>query len=143
MNEIEIMKLSDTAILPTRNYSTDAGLDIYADDTVTVHKDVTEMIGTGIAINIPEGYEGQIRPRSGKTANTSLRVILGTIDHGFTGEIKVIADCHHKDLYYRVEKGERIAQLIINPVSLPTPKEVDQFRGEYARAGNGFGSSGG
>ena len=79
MKTLQIKQLSPNATLPTRNFPTDSGLDIYAsEDTIVTHTHAV-IIPTGIAINIPEGYEGAIRPRSGKSTKTNLRVVLGTI----------------------------------------------------------------
>lgn len=143
MDTIKIKQLSASATLPTRSHPTDAGLDIYASDTVVVHKGT--LIPTGIAIDIPKGYEGQIRPRSGVSSKTNLRVVLGTVDSGYTGEIKVIADHFTNDWTtegYRVDKGDKIAQLVIQKVELPTVSIVDEFDGVSERGVNGFGSTG-
>src|SRR5699024_6790418 len=97
MKTLQIKQLSPNATLPTRNFKTDSGLDIYAaEDTIVTHTHAA-IIPTGIAINIPEGYEGTIRPRSGKSTKTNLRVVLGTIDAGYTAEIGVIADALDRD----------------------------------------------
>ena len=96
MNTLQIKQLSPNATLPTRTHTTDSGLDIYAsEDTIVTHTHAV-IIPTGIAINIPPGYEGTIRPRSGKSSKTNLRVILGTIDAGYNSEIGIIADTLNK-----------------------------------------------
>lgn len=150
MKTLQIKKLSESAILPTREHKADSGLDIYASEDVIVTTGT--QIPTGIAINIPEGYEGTIRPRSGKTSKTKLRVQLGTIDSGYTGEIKVIADCTDsvvidemkgriEKIAYRAEKGEKIAQLVLQRVELPELEVVEQFDTSSERGEKGFGSS--
>ena len=140
MNTLQIKQLSPNATLPTRTHTTDSGLDIYAaEDTIVTHTHAV-IIPTGIAINIPPGYEGTIRPRSGKSSKTNLRVILGTIDAGYNSEIGIIADTLNKSEYL-VRKGEKIAQLVIQKVELPQLEIVDQFDTQSERGEKGFGSS--
>ena len=140
MKTLQIKQLSPNATLPTRNFQTDAGLDIYAsEDTIVTHTHAV-IIPTGIAINIPAGYEGTIRPRSGKSVKTNLRVVLGTIDAGFNGEIGVIADALDRSSYL-VQRGEKIAQLVLTKVELPSLEIVDQFESKTERGSKGFGSS--
>src|SRR5699024_5832106 len=97
-------------------------------------------IKTGVKIDIPVGYVGDVRPRSGLSLKTPFRVILGTLDSGFSGEIKVIAD-NISVKPYAIKKGEKIAQLVIQKVELPTLEIVDQFDTQSDRGSNGFGSS--
>ena len=140
MNTLQIKQLSPNATLPTRTHTTDSGLDIYAsEDTIVTHTHAV-IIPTGIAVNIPAGYEGTIRPRSGKSSKTNLRVILGTIDAGYNSEIGIIADTLNKSEYL-VRKGEKIAQLVIQKVELPQLEIVDQFDTQSERGEKGFGSS--
>ena len=138
MNTLKIKKLHEDATIPTRAHGTDAGLDIYANETVTVTNGT--KISTGIAIDIPAGYEGTIRPRSGKSVKTNLRVILGTIDAGFNGEIGVIAEASDRSNYL-VQRGEKIAQLVVTPIVTPQLEIVDQFDTQSERGEKGFGSS--
>ena len=140
MNKLQIKQLSESATLPTRAHECDSGLDLYASEDTLVTYTHASVIPTGIAVNIPPGYEGQIRPRSGKSSKTNLRVILGTVDSGYNGEIGVIADTLNKSNYL-VKKGEKIAQLVIQKVELPTIEIVDQFDSQSARGSNGFGST--
>ena len=140
MKTLQIKQLSPNATLPTRNYNTDAGLDIYAAEDIVVTHTHAVIIPTGIAINIPAGYEGTIRPRSGKSVKTNLRVILGTIDAGYTAEIGVIAEASDRSNYL-VQRGEKIAQLVIQKVELPQLEIVDQFDTQSERGEKGFGSS--
>lgn len=143
LDTIKIKKLHEDAITPTRSHSTDAGLDIYANETITVTRGT--LVSTGIAIDIPAGYEGTMRPRSGLTIKTPLRVQLGTVDAGYNGEIKVIADCYPATalqvIGHRVKKGDKIAQLVISPIVTPTVEIVEEFESESARGANGFGST--
>ena len=144
LEAIKIKKLNDNATIPTRSHSTDAGLDLYASESVWV--DEGTLISTGIAVDIPPGFEGTIRPRSGLTSRTALRVQLGTVDSGYNGELKIIADYISSDdigdLTYSVCTGEKIAQLVISPIETPTVEVVDEFDSESERGENGFGSTG-
>lgn len=140
MKSLQIKQLSESATLPTRSHEHDAGLDLYASEDTLVTYTHSSVVPTGIAVNIPPGYEGQIRPRSGKSSKTNLRVILGTVDCGYNGEIGVIADTLNKSNYL-VKKGEKIAQLVISPIITPSLEIVDQFHTQSDRGSNGFGST--
>src|SRR5699024_1014349 len=140
MQTLQIKQLSPNATLPTRTHATDSGLDIYASEDIIVTHTHAVIIPTGIAINIPAGYEGTIRPRSGKSTKTNLRVVLGTIDAGYNAEIGVIADALDRSSYL-VQRGEKIAQLVLTKVELPSLEIVDQFESKTERGSKGFGSS--
>ena len=140
MKSLQIKQLSESATLPTRSFPTDSGLDLYASEDTLVTYTHASVIPTGIAVNIPPGYEGQIRPRSGKSSKTNLRVILGTVDATYNGELGVIADTLNKSEYL-VRKGEKIAQLVISPIVTPSLEIVDQFDTQSDRGSNGFGST--
>ena len=144
LETIKIKKLNDNATIPTRSHSTDAGLDLYASESEWV--DEGTLISTGIAVDIPPGFEGTIRPRSGLTSRTGLRVQLGTVDSGYTGELKVIADYIPNDVdgdqTYTVYAGDKIAQLVLSPIETPVVEVVDEFDSESERGVNGFGSTG-
>lgn len=139
MDELNIKLLSDNATLPTRANEFDSGLDLYASEDVTVKAGKTLIIPTDIAIELPLGYEAQVRPRSGMSVKTKLRVVLGTIDHTYHDRIGIIAD-NIGTQPYEVKKGDRVAQLVIVPVVYPTAREVKEFSYESDRGG--FGSTG-
>src|SRR5690625_2829411 len=90
--KIGFKRLNDGAILPTKAHPSDSGFDLCASEDVIIEPGETVIVPTGIAVELPKGYEAQVRPRSGVTAKTKLRVQLGTIDNGYTGEIGVIVD---------------------------------------------------
>ena len=138
LNTIKIKKLHPDAMIPTRAHETDAGLDLYALEDTYFH-DETKLIKTGIAVDIPPGYEAQVRPRSGMTLKTPMKVQLGTIDSGYTGDVGVIVDCRG---LHGIGAGDKIAQLVIQKVELPTVLIVDEFDGVSERGANGFGSTG-
>jgi dUTP pyrophosphatase len=152
---IKIKKLSADVVIPTYKHSTDAGFDLAASEDVDIWPGQTVKVPTGLAFDIPEGYEMQIRPRSGLSAKTPIRVILGTIDSGYHGEVSVIAELepfyyrkgkeisglHYPNASIRVNKGGRIAQAVIAPVIHAEFQEVDEL-GDSERGENGFGSTG-
>lgn len=148
LESIDIRVLDERATIPTRSHATDAGLDLYALETT----DVTQgtLIRTGIAVDVPEGYEATVRPRSGLTSRTPFRVQIGTVDSGYNGEVSVIADCYPRhnpflalniEPIFEVQAEEKIAQLVISPISTPAVNVVDSFASESDRGSNGFGST--
>src|SRR5690625_1809446 len=92
---IGFKRLSDDAIMPTKAHPTDSGHDLYAAEDVIIEPGDTVIVPTGIAVELPPGYEAQIRPRSGVTAKTKLRVQLGRSDYEDRGELGVIVDSSH------------------------------------------------
>lgn len=141
MEKLQVKKLTRNAILPTKKFESDSGYDLYAAENVLVRNNETKSVNTDLAINVPKGYEATIRPRSGKTSKTALRVQLGTVDAGYIGPIKVICDCHAQAPYYHIEKGERIAQLVLQKVELPEIEDVKEFDVSSERGDKGFGHS--
>ncbi len=128
------------AKLPTRSHPSDAGLDIFAVEHATLRPGVHAVLPTGLHIEIPDGYVGQIWPRSGLAANHGIDTLAGVVDAPYRGEIKVSIINHgHDDL--EIKPGDRIAQLLIQPVMLLDAVQVDELT-ESDRGGNGFGSTG-
>src|SRR5690625_2918069 len=99
MIKVGFKRLTDDAVLPVRAHYSDSGFDLFANEDVVIQPGETEVIKTGIGILLPEGYEAQVRPRSGVTSKTKLRVQLGTIDNDYTGQIGIIVDNTTKDTY--------------------------------------------
>lgn len=147
MENVKVFKLSPYATLPTRNKATDAGIDLYAVESTFIAVGKTVMIKTSVAIKIPEGYVGKIEDRSSLGAK-GIRTGAGVIDAGYTGEVCVVlhnlnnvdASSYH-GRGYLVEKGQKIAQLLIYKVETPVVEEVDELW-ISERGSNGFGSSG-
>ncbi|RPK04871.1 Deoxyuridine 5'-triphosphate nucleotidohydrolase [Bacillus subtilis] len=102
---VNIKRLSPDAQIPAYAHATDAGFDLVAAEDVIIEPGWAELVPTGLAFEIPEGYEMQIRPRSGITLNTRLRVQLGTVDSGYRGEVEVIVDNINR--YTDIEKDFR------------------------------------
>ena len=137
--KLKVKKLSQDAILPTRAHETDSGLDLYTGFDVTIPAHSTKVIPTNIAIQLPYGFEGQVRPRSGKTLKTKLRVQLGTIDYTYVDEdLGIIVD-NISDKAIVVPKHTKLAQLVIAPVSYIQTEEVTEFDTTEKRGG--FGST--
>ena len=139
MKNLNIKLLSDNATVPTRANPTDSGLDLYVSETVSIPPRTTKLVKTDVAIELPIGYEGQVRPRSGTSLKTKLRVALGTIDQTYHKEIGIITD-NISDKPIVVEKGQRLAQLVVTPVVYPKVNEVERFENESDRSG--YGSTG-
>ena len=144
MELIQIKKLSDTAIIPTKGSKDAAGFDLYADihETVMILPGDTFKVPTGISIAIPDGCFGGIYPRSGLATKQGLAPAnkVGVIDSDYRGEV-IVALYNHGSLPRMIRPGDRIAQLIIQPYLKATWEEVDELditeRGE-----GGFGSTG-
>ena len=139
---LNIQRLHADAILPTRAHENDAGLDLYAAVQVGIPVLGRNLVSTGIAVAIPPGHVGYITPRSGLASSHGITVLNapGTVDAGFTGEIKVNL-VNHGQAPYVITPGQRIAQLVIHKVELPELMEVDEL--EASQRGNqGFGSTG-
>ncbi len=139
---LEIALLHPDAIGPERIRPGDAGYDLRATERVSIPQDGTRLIGTGIAIALPDGVAGLVTPRSGLAIEHGLTVLNapGLIDPNYRGEIKVPL-YNTGERRYTVEIGDRIAQLLLVPFWAPALQVVDAL-GETERGSNGFGSSG-
>jgi dUTP pyrophosphatase len=139
--QIRIKKLHPDAALPVYAHgpSEDAGLDLRAVESIVLTPGAAHGVPTGIAIELPPGYEAQVRPRSGMALKHSLTVNFGTIDPGYRGEIRVIMfNLGRAD--YTIEKGDRIAQLVVAKYEAIEWQESDLSDSD--RGAGGFGSSG-
>ena len=139
--KLEIYRETDNP-LPEYQNKGDAGLDIRSNEDVTIRAYGWETIGTGLYIIIPFGYEGQMRSRSGLAAKKGIQVLNspGTIDSGYRDELKVIL-INHGLWGYKVNKGDRIAQLVIKPMTQAQIEEISEMDRDDDRGG-GFGSTG-
>lgn len=138
-----IKRLKDDAKLPTYATEYASGMDLVcADEVVIIRPLERATISTGIAIELPEGYEAQIRPRSGLALNKGITVLNapGTIDRDYRGEIKVIL-INLSDKEVIINKGDRIAQMVISPVLRVDIEEVNELS-KTKRQEGGFGSTG-
>lgn len=166
MISIPIELCRPDAKLPSYAHDGDAGMDLYAAEEVLIEPGKSAIIPTGLKMAIPYGYEVQIRPRSGLSAKTTLRVANapGTIDCGYRDEIGVILyNCSERTVYpeggyipepltldvkgcphgaYKVRKGDRVAQMVIAKVEYGSLSKVDSVKDIGEDRGGGFGSTG-
>lgn len=140
--QLRIQKLDPRATVPSYAHPGDAGMDLASCETVEIAPGSTAMVRTGIAIALPPGTEGQVRPRSGLAAKHAVTVLNapGTIDEGYRGEVRVILINHGLEVF-RVEPGMRIAQLVVAPMLRVEAAVVDSLD-DTARGAGGFGSTG-
>jgi dUTP pyrophosphatase len=141
--ELPVTRLKDDAVLPTRAHEGDAGLDLYSCEAAHIGPGERWSVGTGVAVEIPEGHAGLVLPRSGLARKHGIALVNspGLIDAGYRGEIRVLLLNTDPAETFKVEAGDRIAQLVIAPVVLAEPVEVEMLA-ESARGDGGFGSSG-
>jgi len=166
--KIGFKRLSENAVLPKRNNDTDSGFDVYAAEDIIVRPGETVVIKTDIAVVLPPYHEAYIKNRSGVASKTKLRVVSPPIDEGYRGAVGVIIDniaedpCGNESRYlthldgldyrtdfelypngtYLIRKGDRIAQLTVQPRPNVVAYEVTDELDETTRGANGFGSSG-
>lgn len=142
---VQVRRLPHGEGLDLPNYATDgaAGMDVVAAEDVTLQPGARHAVATGLALAIPAGYEIQVRPRSGLALKHGISVpnTPGTIDSDYRGELKVIL-INHGSEPFAIARGDRVAQLVLAPVTLARWHEVDAL-GETARGSGGFGSTGG
>jgi dUTP pyrophosphatase len=140
--ELPIRRLRDDAVVPTRAYAGDAGLDLAACERVELGPGERATVGTGLAVAIPEGYAGYVQPRSGLAARNGITIVNapGLVDSGYRGELRVVLLNTDTAEPFVVEPGMRIAQLVILPVPEVELLEVDELP-EAQRGVRGFGSS--
>lgn len=131
------------AKLPTRAHEDDAGLDLYAAEGAHIGPGERWSVPTGIAVEIPAGRAGLVMPRSGLAREHGISVVNspGLIDSGYRGEISVLLLNNDPAETFRVEVGDRIAQLVVVPIELPQPARVESLT-DSSRGDGGFGSSG-
>lgn len=144
--ELKIKRLENAIDLPIPKFMTkgSCGMDLYAnvEETIILNQFDIKLIPTGIAISLPEGYEAQIRPRSGLAYKNGISLVNspGTIDSDYRGEICAIMINLGKEPF-EVKRGDRIAQMVINKVEIPTIIEVENLD-STKRGEGGFGSTG-
>jgi dUTP diphosphatase len=140
---LKVAQLEEGATLPSRAHEGDAGLDLYAHEAAHLGPGERWSIGTGIAVEIPDGHAGLVLPRSGLARDHGIALVNspGLIDSGYRGEVRVLLLNTDPAETFRIEPGDRIAQLVIVPIIRVEPLEVDDLS-ESARGEGGFGSSG-
>jgi dUTP diphosphatase len=141
--QLPILRLKDEAVLPSRAHEGDAGLDLYACEAAHIGPGERWSVGTGVGVEIPAGHAGLVLPRSGLARDHGISLVNapGLIDSGYRGEIRVLLLNTDPAETFRVEPGDRIAQLLLTPIATPEPVEAAELT-ESARGEGGFGSSG-
>lgn len=143
---LRIVRLDKELPLPRRAHPTDAGIDLYTAQDVTIAPGHRELVGTGIAIALPVGTVGLVHPRSGLALKKGLSIVNApeTIDADYRGEIKVCLINLDPEQPIELARGERIAQLLVQEVSLCDVEEVESVEqlGETVRGESGYGSTG-
>jgi dUTP pyrophosphatase len=141
--EVAFTRLRDDAVLPARAYPGDAGLDLAACDRHVLGPGDRALVGTGIAVAIPDGHAGLVTPRSGLAAEHGITIVNtpGVVDSGYRGELRVILHNTDRQASFVVEPGMRIAQLLVVAVPEAALREVEELPASERGTG-GFGSSG-
>jgi dUTP pyrophosphatase len=138
--KLQIKKLTDTAVVPAFAHDTDAGMDLFADEAVTIAPRERGMVSTGIAVAIPEGYVGLVWDKSGVAVKRGIKTMAGVIDAGYRGEVKVVLlNTGAEAQEFAV--GEKVAQLLIQKIDHPEIELVTELT-DTERGAGGFGSTG-
>ena len=139
---LRFKKVHPDAVLPSYAHPSDAGMDVRSVDELTLAPGERALVHTGLVMLLPPRYEAQVRPRSGLALKNGVTVLNapGTIDSGYRGEVGVIL-INHGDADFAIAKGDKIAQLVIAPVTQPEVVEVSEVD-ETDRGSGGFGSTG-
>jgi dUTP pyrophosphatase len=140
--ELPVQRLRDDAVVPSRAYAGDAGLDLAACERVELAPGERALVGTGLAVAIPLGYAGFVQPRSGLAARHGITIVNtpGLVDSGYRGELRVILHNTDPRETFVVEPGMRIAQLVLLEIPAVEPVVVEELPGSE-RGVRGFGSS--
>jgi len=139
---VEIVRLRADARVPERAYVGDAGVDLAACEPVMLAPGERALVPTGLAVAIPDGYAGFVQPRSGLAAEHGITILNspGLIDSGYRGELRVVLHNTDRVTPFVIERGMRIAQLVVVPIPEVELAEVDELP-ESERGARGFGSS--
>ncbi len=142
MVKVQIKKIHEDAVIPDYAHHGDAGVDLYSVIDCIVKPGERILVNTGIQIALPIGYEAQVRPKSGLALKHGISVCNtpGTVDAGYRGEVCVIV-INHGDKEFHIEKGSKIAQMVIKKVEKAEFEEVEELD-ETSRNEGGFGSTG-
>ena len=140
--QLRVKRLAEDAVLPRYAHPHDAGLDLHAAVDAVVDPGQAVAVSTGIAVELPPGTEAQVRPRSGLALKHSVTILNapGTIDEGYRGEVGVVL-INHGDAAFRIQRGMRIAQLVVQRRLSIDVVEVDALT-DTERGVGGFGSTG-
>jgi dUTP pyrophosphatase len=142
VTRLPVRRVRPEAVLPTRAYEGDAGLDLPSADALVLEPGERAVVGTGLAVAVPEGHAGFVQPRSGLAAKHGITIVNapGLVDSGYRGEVKVVL-LNTGDEPFEVEPGMRIAQFVVLQVAAVEPVEVTELPATQ-RGERGHGSSG-
>ena len=138
--KLQIKKLHPEAVLPRYANPKDAGLDLFSSEEVTLQPNEKKTIKTGIAIALPENHVGLVWDKSGIASKLHLHTFAGVIDESFRGELQIVIG-NFSTQPYKIEKGQKIAQLLIQPITYAQIEEVSDLNATQ-RGQGGFGSTG-
>ncbi|MCX6808984.1 MAG: dUTP diphosphatase [Candidatus Berkelbacteria bacterium] len=138
--QIKIKRLNPKAILPKYAMQGDAGMDLFAAESIVIEPEGRHAVATGLAIELPEGFVSLVWDKSGLALNKGITTMGGVIEHTYRGEYKIIL-LNTTDQPYEIKIGDKIAQLLIQPVVTAEIVEADELS-ETARGTGGFGSTG-
>ena len=140
---LRFRRLADGALPPAQAHEGDAGYDLHAAEAASIPPGGRASVGTGVAVAIPSGHAGLVVPRSGLAARHGIAVVNapGLIDSGYRGELRVLLLNTDQEATFEVEPGDRIAQLVLVAIELPTLEESTTLE-ETPRGEGGFGSTG-
>ncbi len=138
--KLKIKKLKENAVIPDYAHEGDAGLDIYSVEEIIIPAGEREIISTGLGFEIEGGFVGLVWDKSGLAANSGIKTMAGVLDSGYRGELKIVLLNTGKE-DYKIEKRQKIAQLLIQPIVRAEVEEVDELS-DSERGENRFGSTG-
>lgn len=141
MTKLPVKLFSEDANIPTRGSEEAAGLDLYSVEDIVLGSGARELIQTGVGMDIPKGYVGIVKSRSGLAARHGLEVGAGVIDSDYRGEIKVLLYNNSLNTYH-IKAGDRIAQILLIPVLMDVEVEQVYTLDQTDRGYEGFGSTG-
>lgn len=140
MSSLRVKRFSQDAILPVRVSGGSVGYDLHSLENISIPRSDRALVSTGLGIVLPPGTYGRIAPRSGLAVKKGIQVGAGVIDPDYTGEVKILLFNHGHETF-DIQKGERVAQLILERCETPEIQEIGHLE-ETERGTGGFGSSG-
>ena len=138
--KIKIKKLHKDAVIPHYNHDGDAGMDLYSVEDVILWPNEPVAVSTGISVELPKGYVALVWDKSGLSLKEGIKTMAGVMDSNYRGEYKIVL-MNTTNQYYYIDKGDKIAQLLIQPIIQAEVEEVKELS-ETSRGSGGFGSTG-
>jgi dUTP pyrophosphatase len=138
--KIKVKKLREDALIPHYNHEGDAGMDLYAVENIILWPNEPVAVPTGLSIELPKGYVALVWDKSGLSLKEGIKTMAGVMDSNYRGEYKIVL-LNTTNQYYYIDKGDKIAQILIQPIMNAEVEEVTELS-ETTRGSNGFGSTG-